>query len=417
MSVVDPPRPLDPDRLRIDFPILATIIRNDKQLVYLDNAATTQRPRQVIDTIVDTYERHYANVHRGIHWLSDQSTDLFEESREKVRRFIGAEHANEVIFTTGTTLAINLVARSWGDANVGPGDEIIVTEMEHHSNLVPWHQLAQRTGCKIKAWPITDDGRLELEELTTLINERTKIIAVAAVSNVLGTINPITEIVDVAHAAGVLVLVDAAQSVPHATTDVRQLGADFLIFSGHKMLGPSGVGVLYGRQDILENMPPFLGGGSMIRRVRIDGFDPADLPARFEAGTPPIVPAIGLGAAIDYLENIGMQRILAHEQMLTRRAHEVLESVGDVHTIGPAPQYKSGIVSFTVEGIHAHDVAQILDRRGIAIRAGHHCAMPLHKRLGINASSRASFYFYNTLDEVEQLADALLETKRIFRRA
>lgn len=417
MSVVDPPRPLDPDRLRIDFPILSTIIRNDKRLVYLDNAATTQRPRQVIDTIVDTYERHYANVHRGIHWLSDQSTDLFEESREKVRRFIGAEHANEVIFTTGTTLAINLVARSWGDANVGPDDEIIVTEMEHHSNLVPWHQLAQRTGCKIKAWPITDDGRLELEELTTLINERTKIIAVAAVSNVLGTINPITEIVDVAHAAGVLVLVDAAQSVPHATTDVRQLGADFLIFSGHKMLGPSGVGVLYGRQDILENMPPFLGGGSMIRRVRIDGFDPADLPARFEAGTPPIVPAIGLGAAIDYLENIGMQRILAHEQMLTRRAHEVLESVGDVHTIGPDPQYKSGIVSFTVEGIHAHDVAQILDRQGIAIRAGHHCAMPLHKRLGINASSRASFYFYNTLDEVEQLADALLETKRIFRRA
>jgi cysteine desulfurase/selenocysteine lyase len=277
--------------------------------------------------------------------------------------------------------------------------------------------LAQRTGCKIKAWPITDDGRLELDELTTLINERTKIIAVAAVSNVLGTINPIAEIVDVAHAAGVLVLVDAAQSVPHATTDVRQLGADFLIFSGHKMLGPSGVGVLYGRQDILENMPPFLGGGSMIRRVRIDGFDPADLPARFEAGTPPIVPAIGLGAAIDYLENIGMQRILAHEQMLTRRAHEVLESVGDVHTIGPDPQYKAGIVSFTVEGIHAHDVAQILDRQGIAIRAGHHCAMPLHKRLGINASSRASFYFYNTLDEVEQLADALLETKRIFRRA
>ncbi len=417
MSVVNPPRPLDPDSLRIDFPILSTIIRDDRRLVYLDNAATTQRPRQVIDAIVETYERHYANVHRGIHWLSDQSTDLFEEAREKVRRFIGAEHAHEVIFTTGTTLAINLVARSWGDANVGTDDEIIVTEMEHHSNLVPWHQLAQRTGCKIKAWPITDDGRLELEELTTLINDRTKIIAVAAVSNVLGTINPIAEIVDIAHAAGVLVLVDAAQSVPHATTDVRQLGVDFLIFSGHKMLGPSGVGVLYGRQELLENMPPFLGGGSMIRRVRIDGFDPADLPARFEAGTPPIVPAIGLGAAIDYLENIGMQRILAHEQMLTRRAHEVLESVGGVHTLGPAPEHKSGIISFTVEGIHAHDVAQILDRSGIAIRAGHHCAMPLHKRLGINASSRASFYFYNTLDEVEQLADALLETKRIFRRA
>ncbi len=417
MSVANPPRPLDPESLRCDFPILSAIIRDDHRLVYLDNAATTQRPRHVINALVDTYEHSYANVHRGIHWLSDQSTDLFEDAREKVRRFIAAEHPHEIIFTTGATFAINLVARSWGDANVRAGDEIIVTEMEHHSNLVPWHQLAARTGCCIKAWPITDDGRLDLEDLAALFSDRTKLVAVAAISNVLGTINPIAEIVDLAHAAGALVLVDAAQSVPHAATNVQALNADFLVFSGHKMLGPSGVGVLYGRGEILAEMPPFLGGGSMIRRVRIDGFDPADLPARFEAGTPPIVPAIGLGAAIGYLENIGMDRILAHEKMLTERAHEILESVGGVHILGPAPEHKGGIVSFTLDGIHAHDVAQILDRRGIAIRAGHHCAMPLHKRLGINASSRASFYFYNTLAEVDLLADALQETKRIFRRA
>jgi cysteine desulfurase/selenocysteine lyase len=408
--------PLDPEALRKDFPILSTVLHGDKPLVYLDNAASTQRPTQVIQTLVDTYEKHYSNVHRGIHWLSDQSTDLFEESREIVRAFIGAEKLHEVIFTTGTTSAINMVARSWGDANVGPGDEILVSVMEHHSNLVPWHQLAERTGCTIKAIPITDDGLLDMSQLETVLTEKTKLLAIAAVSNVLGTINPLPELIEKAHACGALVLVDAAQSVPHTVVNVSELGADFLAFSGHKMLGPSGVGVLYGREALLDAMPPFLGGGSMIRRVKIDSFEPADLPAKFEAGTPPIVPAIGLGAAIKYLQQIGLENIHRHERMLTERAHEILEAAGGVNFLGPAPSQKAGIVAFTVDGIHAHDIAQIMDRHGVAVRAGHHCTMPLHKRLGVGASTRASFYFYNTLEEVEQLGRALEETKKVFRR-
>jgi cysteine desulfurase/selenocysteine lyase len=408
--------PVDPQRLRRDFPILSTSIHDGQPLVYLDNAATTQRPRQVIQALVDTYERHYANVHRGIHWLSDQSTDLYEEAREKVRRFINAGQLDEVIFTTGATSAINTVARSWGDANVREGDEIVLTVMEHHSNLVPWQQLAQRTGCVLRYVPITDDGLLMLDEFDRLLTPRTRLVAVASVSNVLGTINPILEIVDRAHAAGARVLVDAAQSVPHLPTDVQALGVDFLAFSGHKMLGPSGVGVLYGRKELLDAMPPFLGGGSMIRRVALDHFEPADLPAKFEAGTPPIVSAIGLGAAIEYLETIGLEKIHAYEQILTRHAHELLEQLGGIRLLGPPLAHKAGIVSFTVDGVHAHDVAQILDRRGIAVRAGHHCTMPLHKRLGINASSRASFYFYNTLAEVDKLAEALEHAQTLFRR-
>jgi cysteine desulfurase/selenocysteine lyase len=384
--------------------------------VYLDNAATTQRPRQVIQTIVDTYERHYANVHRGIHWLSDQSTDLFEEARQKVRRFINARVPAEVVFTSGTTSAINTVARSWGDANIRAGDEILLTVMEHHSNLVPWQQLAERTGCVLKHIPITDDGQLVLESLDQLITTRTRLVAVASVSNVLGTINPISDVVHKAHEAGALVLVDAAQSVPHAPTDVQALDVDFLAFSGHKMLGPSGIGVLYGREELLGAMPPFLGGGSMIRRVALDYFEPADLPAKFEAGTPPIVSAIALGAAIDYLAAIGLDNVHRYEQLLTQRAYELLEQVGGIRFLGPPPPDKAGIISFTLEGVHAHDVAQILDRCGIAVRAGHHCTMPLHKRLGISASSRASFYFYNTLEEVQKLADGIQHTQRVFRR-
>ncbi|HEY5314391.1 MAG TPA: cysteine desulfurase, partial [Pirellulales bacterium] len=409
-------RPLDPETMRADFPILATLLHEGVPLVYLDNAATTQRPRQVISAIVDVYEKHYANVHRGIHWLSDQSTDLFENARERVRRFINAAAREEVIFTPGTTEAINLVARSWGDANVRPGDEILLSEMEHHANLVPWQQLAARTGAVLRHIPITDDGQLMLEELPKLLSEKTRLVAIAAISNVLGTINPIAEIVRQAHAAGALVLVDAAQSAPHGTTDVQQLGADFLAFSGHKMLGPSGVGVLYGRRALLEAMPPFLGGGSMIRRVRLDSFEPAELPAKFEAGTPPIVPAIGLGAAIEYLEHVGMQAIHEHELLLTRRAHAVLADQPGLRFLGPAPEHKGGIVSFTVEGMHAHDIAQLLDRHGVAVRAGHHCAMPLHKRLGIGASARASFYFYNTLTEVDRLGEALSAARRVLRR-
>ncbi len=413
--------PLDPDLLRDDFPILAQRVHTDVEsgvpLVYLDNGATTQRPRQVIQSLVDVYERHYANVHRGIHFLSEQSTDLYTEARDKVRAFINAPSADEVIFTQGTTEAINLVARSWGDAFVKTGDEILLTELEHHANLVPWQQLAQRTGCILRHIPITDDGQLDLTKLDALLTPRTRLLSVAAVSNVLGTINPIRQLVDAAHAAGARVLVDSAQSAPHMTTDVQAWGADFVAFSGHKMLGPTGVGVLYGRRELLEAMPPFLGGGGMIRRVRLDSFDPAELPDKFEAGTPPIVPAIGLGTAIDYLNNVGLDRIHEHEQRLTRHAHTLLGAMKGVRILGPTPELKGGIVSFTVEGVHPHDVAHLLDRQGVAVRAGHHCAMPLHKRLGIVATSRASFYLYNTLAEVDMLAEAIENARHVLRRA
>jgi cysteine desulfurase/selenocysteine lyase len=408
---------LDPHRYRGDFPILQQRVSDDKPLIYLDNAATTQRPRGVIDAMVSTYEHHYANVHRGLHWLSDQVTDRFEIAREKVRAFIDAEKACEVIFTTGATGSINLVARSWGDANVRAGDEILVSELEHHSNLVPWFQLAERTGCKVRAIPITDDGRIEPDAIDPLLNERTRLVAIAGVSNVLGTRIPLSNIIQKAHQAGAVVLVDAAQSIPHETVSVRALDVDFLAFSGHKLMGPSGVGILFGRESLLDAMPPFLGGGSMIRRVRIDGFEPADLPAKFEAGTPPIVPAIGLGAAIDYLTDVGLDRIAAYETVLQSYASERLTQLEGLKCLGPtAANEKAGIISFVINGIHPHDVAQILDRYGIAIRAGHHCAMPLHKRLGIVASSRVSFYFYNTLQEIDELVAGLHRVFQVFRR-
>ncbi len=408
--------PLDPERFRADFPILAQASPGGQPLAYLDNAATTQRPRQVIQSLVDVYERHYANVHRGIHYLSDQTTDLYEQAREKVRRLIGAERSEEVIFTHGATAGINLVARSWGDAFLEPGDEILLTELEHHANLVPWQQTAARTGALLRYLPITDDGLLDLAQLDRLLSKRTRLVAVAAVSNVLGTINPVEEIARRANSVGAAVLVDAAQSVPHLPLDVATLGADFVAFSGHKMLGPTGVGVLWGRAELLDAMPPFLGGGSMIRRVTLSGFEPAELPAKFEAGTPPIVPAIGLGAAIDYLDSVGRDAIHAHELALTRHAHAALGELGGVRILGPRPEQRSGVVSFVVDGLHPHDVAQLLDSEGIAIRAGHHCAMPLHKRLGIVASSRASFYFYNTHAEVDRFVTALAHAQQRFRR-
>lgn len=406
--------PLDIAAIRRDFPILATRVHGDVPLVYLDNAATTQRPRQVIQSIVETSERHYANVHRGIHTLSEQSTELFENSREKVRNLIHSPTAEQVIFTHGTTESINLVARAWGDANVRAGDEILLSEMEHHANLVPWYQLAARTGAVVRHIPICNDGQLRLDELPRLLTGRTKLVAVTAVSNVLGTINPVEELVAAAHAAGALALVDAAQAVPHQALDVQALGADFVAFSGHKMLGPSGVGILYGRREVLEAMPPFLGGGSMIRRVTLEGFEPAELPNKFEAGTPPIVAAIGLGVAIDYLQHVGLAAIHEHEQLLTRRAFDVLDAIGGVQVLGP--RERAGIVSFVMEGVHAHDIAQRLDRYGVAVRAGHHCTMPLHKRLGITASTRASFYLYNTLEEVDRLGEALADVKKFFQR-
>lgn len=407
---------LDPQAYRSDFPILAREVHDGVPLVYLDNAATTQRPRQVIQAITEAYEEHYANVHRGIHTLAEESTELYENAREKVRAFIGAASVEQVVFTNGATAAINLVARSWGDSNLHEGDEILVTEMEHHANLVPWHQLAERTGAVIRWIPVTDDGHLDLASLDQLLTGRTRLVAVTAVSNVLGTINPLDEIVSRAHAAGARVLVDGAQSVPHQPTNVAALDTDFLVFSGHKMMGPSGVGVLYGKRELLDEMPPFLGGGSMIRRVWIDSFTPADPPYKFEAGTPPIVPAIGLGAAIDYLNRVGLDSVHLHEQRLTRRAHQVLEELGDVRILGPAPEHKAGIVSFVLPHVHAHDVAQRLDRLGIAVRPGHHCAMPLHKRFDVPATARASFYLYNTLDEVQRLGEAVAECKRFFHR-
>lgn len=416
MSVVTQPKPFDPERLRSDFPILSTVLHDGVPLVYLDNAATSQRPRQVIQAMVDTYERHYANVHRGIHWLADQTTDLFEDAREKVRAMINAAAREEVIFTTGTTAGINLVARSWGEAHLHADDELVLTEMEHHSNLVPWQQVADRTGAKLRHIPVTDEGLLDLEAFDRLLTPRTRMVAVGGVSNVLGTVNPVAEIIRRAHSVGAVVLIDGAQSVPHMPTDVQALDCDFLAFSGHKMIGPSGVGVLYGKRELLDAMPPFLGGGSMIRRVRLDGFEPQDLPAKFEAGTPPIVPAIGLGAAIDYLNAVGFEAIHQHECRLTHYAHEVLQRVDGLRILGPGPPDKAGIVSFTLDRIHAHDIAQLLDRSGIAIRAGHHCAMPLHRRFGLNATARASFYFYNTLAEVEKLGAALEKVKDVFQK-
>ncbi len=332
------------ERVRADFPILATRLHAKNSpgtdgvpLIYFDNAATTQRPRQVIQALVDVYEKQYANVHRGIHWLSDQSTDLFEDARAKVQRFIGAAATEEIIFTHGATESINLVARSWGDANVRAGDEIVLTEMEHHANIVPWQQLAERTGAVLRWAPISDQGELILDELFALVSPRTRLVAVTAVSNVLGTINPVAEIVRRAHEAGAWCWSTPLRACRTKSTDVQALGADFLAFSGHKMLGPSGVGILWARRELLEAMPPFLGGGSMIRRVRTDGFEPAELPAKFEAGTPPIVPAIGLGAAIDYLNAVGMPAIHAHEQALAARAHSVMQAVGGIHFLGPPP--------------------------------------------------------------------------------
>nr|WP_315851230.1 cysteine desulfurase [Adhaeretor mobilis] len=401
--------------LRGDFPILSETVHNGHPLAFLDNAASTQRPACVIDTISGVYERDYANVHRGIHTLSERSTELYERARESVRNFLNAKNVSECIFTQGTTASINTVARSWGDANLAAGDEILLTVMEHHSNLVPWQQLAERSGAVLKHIPLTDDGRLDMSSLDTLLSERTKLVAIVSVSNTLGTINPVKEIIEKAHAVGALVLVDAAQSVPHMPIDVQELDCDFLAFSGHKMCGPSGVGALYGKEALLEAMPPFLGGGSMINEVRLDSFTPAELPAKFEAGTPPIVPAIAMKAAIDYLTHIGLEKIHAHEQVLITEAYNRLQEVDGLTILGPGPSHRAGLVSFSFEKIHAHEFAQILnDSFGVAVRAGHHCTQPLHALLGITASTRASFYLYNTPEEVDRLVEGVHAVQKKF---
>lgn len=406
---------LDAARYRADFPILSQTARSGRPLAYLDNAASTQHPTAVIDAMSECYARFYANVHRGIHTLSEASTAAYEQARETVATFVNAASAREVIFAAGTTAAINLVARSWGDVNVGPDDVVLLTMMEHHANIVPWHQLAQRTGCRVVFAPLTDDGQVDTRVVDQLLQEHhPKLFAFTAVSNVLGTITPVTQWTQLAHQVGARVLVDAAQAAPQQEIDVQAWNTDWMVFSGHKICGPTGIGVLHGKEAVLEAMPPFLGGGGMIHRVTTSGFEPAGLPEKFEAGTPPITEAIGLAAAVRYLCAVGMQRIHTYEKQLMQRVQTGLAAIEGVRLLGPAPQHKAGIVSMVIDGVHAHDVAQWLDTRGIAVRAGHHCTMPLHHSLGISASTRASFYFYNTLDEVDALVDAVREVREKF---
>jgi len=399
---------------RADFPILEREVRPGVPLIYLDSTATSQKPSAVIEAMDHYYRFSNANVHRGIHALAEEATALYEAGRERVRQFINARTLREIIFTRNTTESINLVAYSWGRANLKSGDLVVYTEMEHHSNLVPWQMLAAERGIEVKAVPVTDDGELDRAVLTHLLARGPKLLCVTHMSNVLGTINPITEIAAEAHAAGALVMVDGAQSVPHLPVDVQTLGADFLAFSGHKMCGPTGIGVLWGREALLDAMPPFLGGGDMIRRVHLYDFKYNELPYKFEAGTPSIAEAIGLGAAIEYLTGIGMETIQAHEQQIIAYALERLEEVPGVKVYGPAAWRRGGVAAFSFGDVHPHDVAQLLDRYGIAVRAGHHCAMPLHDRYDLPATTRASFYLYNNNEEVDRLVEGLYKVKKMF---
>jgi cysteine desulfurase/selenocysteine lyase len=396
------------DSCRDDFPILSEKLPCGKPWAYLDNAASSQRPSSVIDCMNRVYRTHYANVHRSGHQLAAQTTAAMEEAREAICSWLHADSSSQIIFTPGTTASINLVARSWGDTHLKPGDEIVLTEMEHHSNIVPWQQLAQRTGAQIRWLGVRDDFHLDIESLEGILNSRTKLVALTAVSNVLGTINPVRSIVDAAHRVGAKVLVDAAQSVPHGKVSPAEWDADWVVFSGHKMLGPTGIGVLYGKQEILESMPPFLGGGNMIKSVTKAGFVPADLPHRFEAGTGPIVEAIAMKPALEYLMRVGSEAILQHERRLAKRAIEGLSSIRGLRVLGPSIESKTGIVSFVVPGIHSDQIGQYLNASAVAIRVGHHCAMPLHERFGIGVSARASFYFYNTEAEVDALVTATI---------
>ena len=405
---------LDVVAIRADFPILDRKTRGGKDLVYLDNAASSQKPREVVDALSDYYLRYNANVHRGIHTLSEEATDEYEKARRKIQAFINAEHAEELIFVRNTTEAINLVAHSYG-ARLREGDEILLSEMEHHSNLVPWQMLADRSGARLKFIPIHDDGNLDMDAFPALLTDRTRVVAVSHMSNVLGTINPVEEITRAAHAAGAVVLLDAAQSVPHIPVDVRAIGADFLAFSGHKMLGPMGVGVLYGRRELLDSMPPFLGGGNMIMKVELEHTTYNELPDKFEAGTPDAGGAIALGVAVDYLSRLGMDRVHRHEQELVDYALEVLLSMPDVAIYGPkTSEGRGGVISFNVGDIHPHDIGTLLDRDGVAVRAGHHCCQPLMRRLGQAATARASFYVYNTRAEVDALASAIGNAREVF---
>ncbi len=428
-------QPFDVSVIRADFPILERTVRDGKPLVYLDSGATSQRPITVIDAEQEYITTHHSAVHRGAHALAEEATDFYEGARARTAAFIGAGRPEELVFTKNATEAINLVAYSLGNASVGavgagggggldgpfgrfavgPGDEILVTEMEHHANLIPWQELCRRTGATLRWFSVTDDFRLDLSNIDQLINARTKVVAFTHQSNVLGTVNPVEVLVEAAHKVGALTVLDACQSVPHSSVDVSALGIDFLAFSGHKMLGPSGVGGLYGRYELLEQMPPFLTGGSMIEQVFMDHSTYAAPPARFEAGVPMTSQAVGLGAAVDYLETLGMKAVAEHEAQLTGLALQQLSAVPGITIIGPSDTTdRGGAVSFVVDGVHAHDVGQILDDSGVAVRVGHHCAWPLHRRYGIAATVRASFAVYNTPGEVDALVEAVREAQRFF---
>ncbi|WP_367137844.1 cysteine desulfurase [Saccharothrix sp. HUAS TT1] len=416
--------PLDVATVRADFPILGRTVREGKRLVYLDSGATSQRPRQVLDAERAFLETANAAVHRGAHQLAEEATDAYEGARQKIADFVGVDYG-EIVFTKNATEGVNLVAYAMGNAStsgpeaerfrIGPGDEIVVTEMEHHANLVPWQQLAARTGATLRWFGVTDEGRLDLSDIDSLITPATKVVAFTHQSNVLGTVNPVRVLADAARAVGALSVLDACQSVPHAPVDFHALGVDFAVFSGHKMLGPSGIGVLYGRRELLEALPPFLTGGSMIEMVQMAKSTFAPPPARFEAGVPMTSQAVALGSAVDYLNAVGMDRIAAHEHLLTEAALRGLAGIPGVRVVGPLDVVdRGGAVSFVVEGIHAHDAGQVLDSLGVAVRVGHHCAWPLHRRMDAAATVRASFYLYNTLDEVTALVDAVREAQKFF---
>ncbi len=404
--------PYDVEAIRADFPILSREVYG-KPLVYLDNGASAQKPQAVIDAISECYSNEYANVHRGLHYLSNTATDRFEAARETVRGFLNASSVNNIIFTRSSTEAINLVASSYGGMVLGEGDEIILSIMEHHSNIVPWNYHRERSGAVIKWAPVDGDGNFLMEEFEALLTDRTKIIAITQMSNALGTIVPVKEIIKKAHERGIKVLIDGSQSAVHMPIDVQDLDADFFVMTGHKLYGPSGIGILYGKHELLDAMPPYMGGGEMIKDVTVDGVTYGTAPHKFEAGTPPIAQAIGLGAALDYMNKIGRDRIAEHEEMLRAYAHERLGQINSLRILGQAKE-KGAIVSFEMEGVHAHDISMVIDRSGVAVRAGTHCAQPLLQRFGVTSTCRASFGMYNTVEEIDRLAEALIKAQDFF---
>jgi len=404
----------DVNLIREDFPILKRMVHPGVQLVYLDSTASSQKPKVVIEAMNDFNSRSNANIHRGVHTLAEEATAMYENARKKIASFINAKSTREIIFTRNASESINLVAQTWGRANLEKGDLVILTEMEHHSNLVPWQMLASEKQLRLEFIPVTSDGLLDQEVYRSLLEQKPAFVAFTHMSNVLGTINPARDMIALAHQAGAVTLIDGAQSVPHFPVDIQDLDADFLAFSAHKMIGPTGIGVLYGKEKLLDEMPPFLGGGDMIKKVYLRSFTPNEIPHKFEAGTPAIAEAIGFGAAVDYLNSVGMDNIADHEFEITSYALERLKEIQGLQVIGPRAELKGGVVSFSMRHIHPHDVAQILDGDGIAVRAGHHCAMPLHDKYNLPATTRASFYLYNTLEELDKLILSLHNVKKVF---